>query len=76
MGPQLDSCGRRRAAPLAALRKRLQWGRNLTVAEGSSGGAAVAADEASMGPQLDSCGRVCFMPPARLRRHSFNGAAT
>ena len=37
MGPQLDSCGRRgpirRTRPGSPL---LQWGRNLTVAEGSS----------------------------------------
>ena len=37
MGPQLDSCGRMRDAagkhaPIGAL----QWGRNLTVAEGST----------------------------------------
>ena len=37
----------------------LQWGRNLTVAEGDH--CYMVADEgayASMGPQLDSCGRA------------------
>ena len=35
MGPQLDSCGRDRAVgKLAGILERLQWGRNLTVAEG------------------------------------------
>ena len=37
MGPQLDSCGRlaSRAGAGAAV-KPLQWGRNLTVAEGTA----------------------------------------
>ena len=36
MGPQLDSCGRLAAARLAqTLNVKLQWGRNLTVAEGN-----------------------------------------
>ena len=36
MGPQLDSCGRTvRAAVAATALGRLQWGRNLTVAEGA-----------------------------------------
>ena len=38
---------------------KLQWGRNLTVAEGGEGMAAVRPGiGASMGPQLDSCGRL------------------
>ena len=35
----------------------LQWGRNLTVAEGAGRPGVTATDKASMGPQLDSCGR-------------------
>ena len=36
----------------------LQWGRNLTVAEGIILSGHLQLDpEASMGPQLDSCGR-------------------
>ena len=34
MGPQLDSCGRRIPAADIVRRSALQWGRNLTVAEG------------------------------------------
>ena len=37
MGPQLDSCGRACRPPLSACPSFvLQWGRNLTVAEGLS----------------------------------------
>ena len=35
----------------------LQWGRNLTVAEGGRSTFDEQIAEASMGPQLDSCGR-------------------
>ena len=34
MGPQLDSCGRRRVEAPLNVAPPLQWGRNLTVAEG------------------------------------------
>ena len=35
MGPQLDSCGRQRMTSVAVQGiSSLQWGRNLTVAEG------------------------------------------
>ena len=34
MGPQLDSCGRQNCCPCCGQPYRLQWGRNLTVAEG------------------------------------------
>ena len=34
MGPQLDSCGRRLGRRWIMIEKQLQWGRNLTVAEG------------------------------------------
>ena len=36
----------------------LQWGRNLTVAEGASIAGRTSVQVASMGPQLDSCGRL------------------
>ena len=37
MGPQLDSCGRAVKAPMIrGAMSLLQWGRNLTVAEGRS----------------------------------------
>ena len=36
MGPQLDSCGRRAEDRRAEFDHMLQWGRNLTVAEGRS----------------------------------------
>ena len=60
MGPQLDSCGRY-IDTKANLEKMnaLQWGRNLTVAEGGLNPARLVFYlPASMGPQLDSCGRV------------------
>ena len=34
MGPQLDSCGRGKRPPGGSYGSLLQWGRNLTVAEG------------------------------------------
>ena len=37
MGPQLDSCGRLTIAHKTLAAPELQWGRNLTVAEGCSG---------------------------------------
>ena len=60
MGPQLDSCGRRSATrrPVSTSRQ-LQWGRNLTVAEGGKWSfQSTGSCGASMGPQLDSCGRL------------------
>ena len=75
MGPQLDSCGRACRRLSSAMHGRLQWGRNLIVAEGGSRSGIARQMSASMGPQLDSCGRFC------LRRwpywgQRFNGAAT
>ena len=60
MGPQLDSCGRRRVVAGGLFKNAwLQWGRNLTVAEGLAQiGSPPVNLVASMGPQLDSCGRV------------------
>ena len=43
MGPQLDSCGRPAIAPPPLASVSLQWGRNLTVAEGSWTAAAARA---------------------------------
>ena len=58
MGPQLDSCGRPWQCRQVGHEQRLQWGRNLTVAEGGGArGSEGIASQASMGPQLDSCGR-------------------
>ena len=58
MGPQLDSCGRPNCGARHSRDSMLQWGRNLTVAEGPHPGASGRAGRvASMGPQLDSCGR-------------------
>ena len=44
-------------APTNAGDNKLQWGRNLTVAEGADAGRKALGLVASMGPQLDSCGR-------------------
>ena len=44
----------------------LQWGRNLTVAEGCAVGEILGLRaDASMGPQLDSCGRGPWEETAR-----------
>ena len=59
MGPQLDSCGRLSVTDVRAVKfDGLQWGRNLTVAEGGSYLCVPYRLPASMGPQLDSCGRL------------------
>ena len=42
MGPQLDSCGRPLKEYSAIEKGTLQWGRNLTVAEGAHSGIIVA----------------------------------
>ena len=69
MGPQLDSCGRGSSQPELVLEIELQWGRNLTVAEGGAARPQTgAAPDASMGPQLDSCGRACSCPGAPHKR--------
>ena len=77
MGPQLDSCGRASLSKTVAEMQALQWGRNLTVAEGVARRAAGGPDGgASMGPQLDSCGRSRILITSHTRRIGFNGAAT
>ena len=55
MGPQLDSCGWFAEKDIGAANGPLQWGRNLTVADGSDR-PYHHVGIASMGPQLDSCG--------------------
>ena len=55
----------------------LQWGRNLTVAEGAlERQVAMLGRAASMGPQLDSCGREKCRALGSGVIESFNGAAT
>ena len=67
MGPQLDSCGRSIDGEHVYAGTLLQWGRNLTVAEGGAVVAVHAAQlKASMGPQLDSCGRLAREVRAEL----------
>ena len=57
--------------------KALQWGRNLTVAEGlRPAGRLAAGAYASMGPQLDSCGRKANGIEVSKPIWRFNGAAT
>ena len=58
MGPQLDSCGRKIKIYCTIQSPKLQWGRNLIVAEGRDAAQGhLEVRRASMGPQLDSCGR-------------------
>ena len=77
MGPQLDSCGRKTTAAAVITSATLQWGRNLTVAEGPTRHQRNAQPElASMGPQLDSCGRDERQRRLEPLAHRFNGAAT
>ena len=59
MGPQLDSCGRLTGGVLRALGRRLQWGRNLIVAEGGLGGAR------GLGTELLQWGRNLIVAEGR-----------
>ena len=77
MGPQLDSCGRGGTAGMIPEDPGLQWGRNLTVAEGLVRILSpLWISSASMGPQLDSCGRLDTSSMERPEMRGFNGAAT
>ena len=65
MGPQPFGCGRTLTVAKAYPGRPLQWGRNLSVAEGEGGGAQKeSARVASMGPQPFGCGRS-LMPRVR-----------
>ena len=56
---------------------KLQWGRNLTVAEGAQILIVLSSEPGtSMGPQLDSCGRVGELVGFQAHPENFNGAAT
>ena len=63
MGPQPFGCGRDKSTTTTTATQTLQWGRNLSVAEG---GAATpqkkAVGSASMGPQPFGCGRELNEP--------------
>ena len=76
MGPQLDSCGRPEPAAGGPPEIKLQWGRNLIVAEGPVAAARRCRRAASMGPQLDSCGRKAPTGVGTAASMGFNGAAT
>ena len=55
----------------------LQWGRNLSVAEGAAlANAAMHGYAASMGPQPFGCGRFQHAPKHDPVKFGFNGAAT
>ncbi len=57
MGPRLDSRGNAVSAVLPSVSSRLQWGRDLIVAETTpSTSKAASISRASMGPRLDSRG--------------------
>ena len=78
MGPQLDSCGRRRSRhSRAEIAAALQWGRNLTVAEGmSTGRAATDAIALQWGRNLTVAEGARYDGPTIQVGKSFNGAAT
>ena len=67
MEPQLEGCGKRlalRAGRLGA--RRLQWSRNLRVAESCRAlGGRRARPAASMEPQLEGCGKRITAGPQR-----------
>ena len=77
MGPQPFGCGRELPAAQRTLKgAALQWGRNLSVAEGARNQCGLChAPDASMGPQPFGCGR-CRAPARVIAAPGFNGAAT
>ena len=77
MGPRPGGRGRMAAAMKAVISIMLQWGRNLSVAEGLlCAGLRDLVVDASMGPQPFGCGRRPRRRPACRRSCRFNGAAT
>ena len=54
----------------------LQWGRNLSVAEGTKQVETLFGAVASMGPQPFGCGRTVSAQRASPPSPRFNGAAT
>ena len=57
MGPQPFGCGRVHGAARPGVNLLLQWGRNLSVAEGLRRRRGFDGNAASMGPQPFGCGR-------------------
>ena len=77
MGPQPFGCGRIHPQQERLRQVKLQWGRNLSVAEGTLFDApSQCGNQASMGPQPFGCGRPRAMARRNSRLASFNGAAT
>ena len=77
MGPQPFGCGRGNIDHAGAQAAVLQWGRNLSVAEGEAEAKAQAlAAGASMGPQPFGCGRRPGREQGGAGASGFNGAAT
>ena len=76
MGPQLDSCGRYDKDVAVIAKPLLQWGRNLTVAEGVANAVYVqTARRLQWGRNLTVAeGRRPAADRQTMRR--FNGAAT
>ena len=59
MGPQHESCGKLNKAIIDLAQAKLQWGRNMRVAERSSSFTPqMAPVMTSMGPQHESCGKA------------------
>ena len=77
MGPRLVSRGKHALGKKAQARLRLQWGRDLLVAESETHrGTPVKMDAASMGPRLVSRGKSATLHRGHQKTFGFNGAAT
>ncbi len=77
MGPQLDSCGRKMYTGGHVQICSLQWGRNLTVAEGYARERdAAAALKLQWGRNLTVAEGTTTAPFETKRPRCFNGAAT
>ena len=77
MEPQLEGCGKVWSNPERIKRLKLQWSRNLRVAERLGIAPNIALNRrASMEPQLEGCGKSGKLTVQEMNDLGFNGAAT
>ena len=76
MGPQLDSCGRAALIRTTVDLPTLQWGRNLTVAEGSMRTVHIRRAALLQWGRNLTVAEGCSLWQAQCVSVRFNGAAT
>ena len=76
MGPQPFGCGRLGSLSEEPVRKELQWGRNLSVAEGSQGRSCARRPRSFNGAATFRLRKDVYMRIDGKTLPGFNGAAT